>query len=243
MPRETAVEMLAGPWRAKDNRDRSRGSRDVETDGLGTGRPRESGVAFLGTLAGPMSPDLETTAQLLCLMRQGDTTARERLVRRYLPVFTAWARGRLPGYARDLDETDDLVQDTMVRALSRLNGFEARGEGAFFAYLRRALLNAIRDKIRRSRRRPTRQILDDSIADRGRSAVEQAIGNETLERYEAALARLSEEQRQAVILKLEFDMTNPELAAAMGKPTPNAARMVVARALIRVAEAMDEFRR
>jgi len=189
-----------------------------------------------------MSPDLETTGHLLSLVRQGDDGARERLIRRFLPVLTHWARGRLPSYARDLAETDDLVQITLVRSLSHLDGFDARGEGAFLAYLRRALLNAIRDEIRRSRRRPTRQGLDGEIADRGRSPVEDAIGREALERYENALAELSEEQRAAVILKLEFGMTNPELATAMGKPTPNAARMIVARALIRIAEAMDEFR-
>src|SRR5262245_2234341 len=144
--------------------------------------------------------------------------------------------------ARDLAETDDLVQVTLVRSLSHLHEFDDRGEGAFFAYLRRALLNAIRDEIRRSRRHPARQGLDGAIADRGRSPVEDAIGREALERYDNALAELSEEQRAAVILKLEFGMTNPELAAAMGKPTPNAARMTVARALIRIAEAMDEFR-
>jgi RNA polymerase sigma-70 factor (ECF subfamily) len=196
----------------------------------------------VSSLTGAMSPDLETTGQLLALVRQGDSGARERLIRRFLPVLTRWARGRLPAYARDLAETDDLVQVTLVRSLSHLDEFDDRGEGAFFAYLRRALLNAIRDEIRRSRRHPARQGLDGAIADQGRSVVEDAIGSEALERYEAALAELSEEQRAAVILKLEFGMSNPELAAAMGKPTPNAARMVVARALVRIAEAMDEFR-
>jgi len=187
-------------------------------------------------------PDLETTVSLLTLVRQGDTQARERLFRRYLPVLTRWARGRLPSSARDLAETDDLVQVTLVRAMAHLDRFESRHEGAFLAYLRHALLNAVRDEIRRSRRRPTRKSLDPGIADPHRSAVEEAIGNEALERYEAALIELSEDQREAVILRLEFGMTHPEIAAAMFKPSANAARMVVARALVRVVEAMSEFR-
>src|SRR5262245_9796365 len=189
-----------------------------------------------------MSPDLETTADLIALARQGDSAARERLMRRVLPALTRWARGRLPYYARDLAETDDLVQVTLIRALSHLDTIDVKGEGAFLAYLRRVLLNAIRDEIRRWRRHPTRQSLDDGIAGQTRSAVEEAIGNETLEHYEAALGELTEEQREAVILKLEFGMTNPELATAMGKSSPNAARMVVARALVRLAEALGEFR-
>ena len=161
---------------------------------------------------------------------------------RYLPILRRWARGRLPAYARDLAQTDDLVQDTLVAALARLNEFEIRREGAFLAYLRSAFLNRMRDEIRRVQRRPVRQALDSEIADHRRSVVEAAVGRETLERYETALAELSEEQREAVMLRLEFGYTYPDIANAMGKPTANAARMVVARALVRIVEAMNEFR-
>ena len=100
----------------------------------------------------------------------------------------------------------------------------------------------MRDEIRRVQRRPVRQALDSEIADHRRSVVEAAVGRETLERYETALAELSEEQREAVMLRLEFGYTYPDIANAMGKPTANAARMVVARALVRIVEAMNEFR-
>ena len=72
--------------------------------------------------------------------RAGDQRARERLVSRFLPILRNWATGRLPGGARDLAETDDLVQITLVRALDHIDRFEHRGEGAFLAYLRRILL-------------------------------------------------------------------------------------------------------
>jgi RNA polymerase sigma factor (sigma-70 family) len=189
-----------------------------------------------------MAPDLETTQSLISLARQGDVAARERLIRRYLPVLTRWARGRLPGRARGLAETDDLVQVTLIRALSRLDGFEVRRKGAFLAYLRRAVLNAIRDEIRRSLRRPALEMLDPGIVDGRRSAVEEAIDNEALERYEAALTELSEDQREAVILRLEFGLTHSEIAMALCRPSANAARMLVARALVHVVEAMGEFR-
>jgi len=191
--------------------------------------------------AGPTPPrDLETTAALLALVRQGDAAARERLVRRYLPILRRWARGRLPSTARDLAETDDLVQLTLIRALSHVKDFEPRYEGAFLAYLRRALLNSVRDEIRRTRRRPQRVPLDPGIEDPTPSVVEQAIGREALERYEAALAELPEDQREAVILRLEFGFSHQEVADALGKKSSNAARMMVARAVVRVVEAMDE---
>ena len=173
----------------------------------------------MGSQATPPSrtgPDLETTVSLLALVRQGDASARDRLFRRYLPVLTRWARGRLPLYARDLAETDDLVQVTLIRAMNRLNDFEVRREGAFLAYLRRALLNAIRDEIRRSRRTPSREVMSPEIEDQSPSVVEKAIGREGLERYESALSDLPEEQREAVILRLEFGLTHHQIAEALG---------------------------
>jgi RNA polymerase sigma-70 factor (ECF subfamily) len=146
----------------------------------------------------------------------------------------------LPLYARDLAETDDLVQVTLIRAMNRLNDFEVRREGAFLAYLRRALVNAIRDEIRRSRRMPGREAMDPEIEDRGQSVVELTIGREALEQYESALTDLHEEQREAVILRLEFGLTHQQIAEALGKPTANAARMVVARGLARIVEVMGE---
>src|SRR5262245_15818095 len=120
-----------------------------------------------------MSPDLATTGELLVRIRQGDRAAREALMRRFLPILTRWARGRLPGYARDLAQTDDLVQDTLTATLAHLNDFEIRREGAFLAYLRRALLNRVRDEIRRVRVRPVRENMDSEIADHRRSVAEQ----------------------------------------------------------------------
>src|SRR5688572_11599302 len=99
---------------------------------------------------GDPAPDLETTAQLLAWVREGDPAACERLVTRYLPMLRRWAHGRLPGHARALADTDDLVQVTLIRALGRVREFESSREGAFLAYLRRILLNAIRGEIRRS---------------------------------------------------------------------------------------------
>jgi len=188
---------------------------------------------------GPVPPDLETTAALLTRVRAGDALARERLAGRYLPILRRWAHGRLPGHARDLSDTDDLVQVTLLRALDHVKEFEPNREGAFLAYLRRILLNAMRDEIRRSTRRPAREPLDDELPDRGLSVIEQVIGRDTMERYEAALMQLPEEQQEGIILKIEFDFTHQEIADALGKPSANAARMMVARALLKLAELMD----
>jgi RNA polymerase sigma-70 factor (ECF subfamily) len=64
--------------------------------------------------------DSETSVELLERVRQGDQSALERLLQRHLPALRRWARGRLPRWARDLSDTEDLVQDTIIRSLQRL---------------------------------------------------------------------------------------------------------------------------
>jgi DNA-directed RNA polymerase specialized sigma24 family protein len=70
-----------------------------------------------------MAPVLtESTITLLQRIRSGDPDAREQLMRRYLPRLRRWAHGRLPVYAREIDDTDDLVQNTLLRSSRRSGG-------------------------------------------------------------------------------------------------------------------------
>ncbi len=181
----------------------------------------------------------QPTAALLDLVRAGDEAAREQLVAYFLPILQRWARGRLPRYARDFAETDDLVQVTLVRALRHVEGFDNRGEGAFLAYLRRILLNAVRDEIRRSTRRPPHDSVDGEMLDQAPSAVERAIGQQAMERYEQALATLEPRQKEAVLLRVEFGYSYARIAEAIACQTANGARMVVSRALARMAQEMN----
>jgi RNA polymerase sigma-70 factor (ECF subfamily) len=186
---------------------------------------------------------MDSTATLLARARAGDPLAKNQLCQRFRPLLMRWAHGRLPPYARDgITQTDDLVQNTLVRALNSMSTFEPRHEGAFLAYLRKVLLNQIRDRIRRARRRPEATELDESAADSGRSPLERTIGAELLERYDRALEQLPEEHRQAVILRIELGYSYQQVAESLGKPSPNAARLTVTRALVRLARMMDDLR-
>ena len=182
----------------------------------------------------------ENTAVLLVRVREGDSRARERLFARYLPVLRRWAHHRLPRSSRDLRDTDDLVQDTLLSALRRIDSFEHRGEGAFLAYLRQALLNSIRDDLRRASVRPHRTTFDDRFLDDAPSPLEQAIGSEVVARFERALGRLEPEQREAIILRVEFRFSHQQIADALGKASANAARMTVARAMVALSKVMHE---
>lgn len=187
----------------------------------------------------PESSPLESTALLLRQVREGDEVARERLFARFLPVLQAWGHRRLPSRARDLADTDDLVQVTLARALRRLGEFESRREGAFLAYLRTILITLVREEIRRSSRRGERADLSDELPDPRASVVEQLLGRERMERYERALGALADEQREAVLLRIEFGYTWEQIAEALGKPSPNAARMAVVRAIEALGSRID----
>jgi len=190
-----------------------------------------------------MNPsDPESTALLLQRIRGGDEAARERLIARYLPVLRRWAHGRMPAKARGLADTDDLVQITLLRVLKQLDRFEPRHEGAFLAYLRRILINAMRNEIARAATRGQQEEIGEGMAAAGPSPLESVLGRDMLDRYEAAFALLGEEQQEAVLMRVELGLSYEQIAEAMGKNSANTARMVVSRALARLAETMEEPR-
>lgn len=184
---------------------------------------------------------LTSTIDLLERFKQGDDQAVSLLVERSLPPLKRWARGRLPKWARGIDDTQDLVQDAIIRALPRLKTFEARHPGALQAYLRQAITNHIRDEIRRVNTRPALAELGDAHADSGPSPLEAAIGREGVERYEAGLRALRPADREAIIARIELQQSYEEVAIALGKPSADAARMAVKRAVKALIVAMDSL--
>jgi DNA-directed RNA polymerase specialized sigma24 family protein len=91
--------------------------------------------------------------------------------------------------------------------------------------------------------RPAVETLDEFEHEHGGSPLDEAIGVETLERYETALGRLKPEEREAIIGRVEFGQSYAELATSLGKSSPDAVRMVVTRALVRLAEEMTRATR
>ena len=176
---------------------------------------------------------------LLTRLREGSQAARDELVRRYWPRLERWARGRLPAGARDLHDTSDLVQETMLKALGRLDDFDPRHDGALLAYFRAAILNRIRTLATRAGRRGARIDLESGLIDAGPSPLEEVVGWDAMDRYERALARLKAEDREVILLRVELGMPYDEIAAELGKPTAGAARMAVSRALYRLALQMQ----
>lgn len=182
--------------------------------------------------------DPESTFVLIDRARNGDQSAMDRLFARHLAPLQRWASGRLPKWARDLSDTDDLVQDTLLQTFKRMGDFEPRRVGALQAYLRQAVVNRLRDELRRKGRRPESTDLDGVVLEAGLTPLEEAIGREAVEHYEQALQQLKPEEREAIIARVEMGYNYEELAQVLGKPTPDAAQ----RALVRLVEVMKRER-
>ena len=183
----------------------------------------------------------EPTEQLLRRIRGGEEAARQALYERCLPLLRRWAHGRLPHQARDIADTDDLVQITLIRALRHLEEFETSGSGSFLAYLRQILLNEVRSELRKRQRRGDKVNIESlPLIDESASVAEQLIGRERWQHYERALAELDRHDQALIVLRLEFGLGYAEIARETGG-TPNGVRMRVTRALKVMSDRIAEL--
>ncbi len=180
-----------------------------------------------------------SSVELLGRALRGDRGALDDLIARLLPSLHRWAHGRLPRWARGALDTADLVQDALLRTVRRLSGFEPRRRQALQAYLRQAIQNRIRDELRRVGRQPVPGALDPDLPEAGPSPLDQAVGAQTAERYKRALARLSAEDRELLVARLELGYSYAQVAVATGRPGAEAARKAVQRALVRLGEELQ----
>jgi RNA polymerase sigma factor (sigma-70 family) len=186
--------------------------------------------------------ETEASFELLQRAQAGDTDAIERLMARYLPRLRRWASGRLPRAARDLADTSDLVQNTLFNTFRRIETLQAGRDGGLQAYLRQAVMNGIRDELRRAQRRPAIESIDSAQPAPGRSPLELAIGQENIDCYERALASLRPQDREAIVARVELGCTYVEIALLLSKPSDDAARKAVERAMVLLIERMRRER-
>ncbi len=182
----------------------------------------------------------EPTVVLIRRIQSGDAAAREHLLRRFMPILRRWAHGRLPAQIRDLNETDDLVQVALMRAMGHLHKFDSSGPGAFLAYLRQALLNQVRDELRRHQRRPEHAEVDLEMHDPDApTIIDTIVGDERMRAYEQALAALPKRQQGLIVMRVEFGMSYPEIAAETGSGA-DAVRVMVARAVVQLSRLLGK---
>ena len=186
---------------------------------------------------GDVAPS-DSTLHVLERARSGDENAGRLLFERALPAIRGWAHGRLPRYARGSDDTEDVVQHAFLNTLGNIKRFQHRTVGGLQAYLRRAVINRVRDLIRRSMRRGVKVDEPPERTDSSASPLESAIMRQQVDRFLTALATLRPSDRQVIVWRIELGYSAEEIAAMLGKSTP-AAGMTITRALARLAKALD----
>jgi RNA polymerase sigma-70 factor (ECF subfamily) len=160
--------------------------------------------------AGVLLTDVDRTdAELARSAAAGDAGSFGVLYDRHFPAVYRYAFLR----ARDRMEAEDVTSETFVRALRFLHRYEPRAP--FAAWLVRIARNVIIDRSRRETRRETREraFATPDVQDPEREAVARGEAREV----RAALARLSELQRDVVILRYYAGLSTEEISAAIGK--------------------------
>lgn len=143
-----------------------------------------------------------------------------------IPGLRAYARA----LTRDREVADDLVQDTLEAALARQTQW--RGDGPLRAWLVRILMNRFRDGLRRQRPAAAVLALVPDPADP--PAARAAEGRLALAEVHAAMGRLPEDQRAALLLVALEGMSLAEAASVLGCAEGTlASRLARARATLR----------
>ena len=194
------------------------------------GRDHESSDAP-GSKVPATQLDTNSTVSLLPLATHGNGLAAAILLERMRPYLKRIGHGKLPSWARSRAETEDLVQESLIRALRHIPRFEGQTIRDFRNWLHTVFKNLVTDEKRHAHRNGIGQELPEHIRDDTASPEEQFAEQEATDIFKAALATLDESDRPFIIYRLEHGYSFKELADTLGKTSPDAARMTYNRAL------------
>ena len=143
----------------------------------------------------------------------GDRGALEVLLDRHIDRIHAVCR-RICGP----DDAFDATQDALISITRSIHRFD--GQAAFTTWMHRVATNAALDELRRRKRRPDPVATDADSVIALISASRAGDPERAVDRIDldAALARLPDEFRIAVVLRDVADLDYAEIATALGVP-------------------------
>ena len=172
-----------------------------------------------------MTPDTEPDALLVERTKQGDVKAFEMLVVKYQRRIERLI-GRM---VRDVDLVEDIAQETFIRAYRALPQF--RGESAFYTWLYRIAVNTAKKALVDLKRDPlviqSSQTTYDDGDETSRAENELTDGEtpesllaskEVAAAVNAAIDALSEDLRQAIVLREIEGLSYEEISTVMNCP-------------------------
>jgi RNA polymerase sigma-70 factor (ECF subfamily) len=165
-----------------------------------------------------------------------DSASVDVLVQRCLPSVQRWAHRKVPRGSRGDFDTKDLVQEAALRMLKRGSAFRPRHAHSVQAYLRRTVLNLVRDEARRLARRPAIVDLGEELPCDRTGPIDIIFRHELRARYEEALRTLRPKDQRLIVARIEREHHVNEIAQLCGLRSPAAARVAVARACNRLVQ-------
>jgi RNA polymerase sigma-70 factor (ECF subfamily) len=174
-----------------------------------------------------MNPQ-ELSQVLIQKAQRGDREAFDELAQRYRERVGSFVRGRLRAPLSSQVEVDDVVQETLLRAYQSVERFRWRDETSFCRWLTGIAANVVFELASRSRRRPAVP-LDGDVQGSQLTESRAMAREERFDRLQGALAALSPDHRQVIILARVQRMKIKEVARIM-KRTPEAVTQLLWRA-------------
>ncbi len=184
-----------------------------------------------------MSDAMQRTVELVNQAQGGDRAAVEELLQRYASRLRAIVRVRLSKDARRLCDSQDVMQDVMLRAVGRIGSFEMRDENSFLHWLGTIAANHVRDLVdaahadRRDVRRETPQQGGDDGSTRilepaghGETPSQEAAKAELADIMDECIRSLPEHQRELVLMRDFAGMAWDAIGSKIGV-SADAARM------------------
>lgn len=183
--------------------------------------------------------------------QDGDARALGDLLEGFRPYLLAVANAALPDDLRGKGGGSDLVQETLLEAHRDLPRFTGEQPDDLRAWLRGILRNNLADWVKRFRDSGRRAISQERalraeevsvIADPDLTPGARAVAREEAEALDAALRRLTEDDRQVILLRNERHLPWDEVGRQLGCGG-EAARKRWARAIGRLQGALEPNRR
>ena len=183
----------------------------------------------------------EDNARLFDRATEGDRSALDMLLQRYLPQLHSFVHARLGAQLRARESSLDVVQSVCRELLSARTTFEFQGEERFRAWLFTAAINKVRERHRRlhSDKRdvereagPVEDVAFEAYAHL-LTPSQEAIGNETARALRGALGALSEEHREVITLAKLVHLPHAVIAEVMER-SAEATRQLLSRAMVQL---------
>jgi RNA polymerase sigma-70 factor (ECF subfamily) len=159
--------------------------------------------------------------------RDLDTVAWDRLYQMAFPQVYRYVAAKVRGSP----DAEDITEEVFLGALQTISSLRATDETGFLAWLFQIARFKIADHLRRQYRRPTEPLDPDlDFVDPSPSPEDEAIrGNDRLA-VRDALAELTPEQQEVIVMKFAMGYDNARVASVLGK-SPGAINQLQHRAL------------